>query len=70
MSNSRLYDLVLENGIYVTGYRLESGQEHVDGLTIVHSLPLGFWQRLPVIGAISRNMWAKSRGAQLYEPPS
>ena len=63
-----LYDLVLENGVYVTGRRLDQHQDRIDGRVIVHRLALGFRHRLPILGAILRNMWAKSHGARLFDP--
>lgn len=62
-------DLVLEDGQYLTGYRLSSSEDQVNGKAIVHQLTLKLWHRLPVAGAILRNMWAKSHGARLYPPP-
>ncbi|MCB1050960.1 MAG: hypothetical protein H6510_09965 [Acidobacteria bacterium] len=59
-----IYDVILNNGAYMTGVpgeRLPEGYEQV--------CEIKGMMRWPILGWFLRNHWAKSRGAQLPGTP-
>jgi len=61
------YDLVLENGIHVLGAPLAESPlgGRFRGKSVVHALCLRGPYRLPFLGTLLRNFWAKRHGAIL-----
>ncbi|MDJ0838139.1 MAG: hypothetical protein QNK37_16605 [Acidobacteriota bacterium] len=70
-STEATYDLILENGRHVLAVPMigEPGGFY-EGERVVHALRLRFPYRVPYLGPVLRNFWAKSRGARLYAQES
>lgn len=72
--NMPRYDLVCADGRLATGVKAEQRPSTYDGVVVVATLPLRGLYRLPLLGRILRNHWAKSQGAILdpswFEPLS
>ena len=65
MRGSPRYDLVLENGGYHTGVSMDPGIAVWRGKRVKHLLHLRGPYRLPLVGVLLRNHWAKRHGAIL-----
>lgn len=59
------FDVILDDGAYL----LDVPASGLTELSVQHRLPLRLWERLPWLGKIKRNMWAKRWGANLDNPP-
>ncbi len=64
------YDVILHNGAYRVDIRLKPGSSSLgrEEGPIRHALRLGGRYRLPWLGKLWRNAWAKKRGAILIRP--
>ena len=63
------YDLILEDGSYVTGQPFPEGIPlvSVTGKAVRRALKIKGIYRVPYLGILLRNFWAKRGGALLHE---
>ncbi len=65
--NALSFDLVRTDGRLVLGVQADQPPDAYDGVAVVAVLSLGRLYRLPWLGPILRNHWAKRRGA-IFDP--
>ena len=56
------YDLVLDDGRHLLDVPVDPSLSNIQ-----HALRLRPWHRLPYLGIILRNFWAKQHGARLFQ---
>ncbi|CAM2007172.1 hypothetical protein [Acanthopleuribacter pedis] len=61
MSPTPRYDAILQDGTYL----IDVPVSELSGVVVHHRLKLGPFERLPWLGKIRRNMWAKKRGGRV-----